>query len=108
MKILYHQYDQLNLGTPDACFTYTPGTWCAEDEVVYTSDDSNHFWRINSVEDCASLCLGQINWIDEEGELIEEDFEDYAFNWKPRSGDDNCKCLRTVCKLIQKSFALSL
>ena len=98
----HHQYDQLNLGIPDACFTYTPGTWCAEGEVFYDSDDSEHPSRINSVEECVSLCLGQVSWRDEE-----EDFEDYGFNWKPYGGDDKCKCVRKVCKLIQHSFVLS-
>ena len=101
-EVFYHQYDQLNLGIPDACFTYTPGTWCAEGEVFYDSDDSEHPSRINSVEECVSLCLGQVSWRDEE-----EDFEDYGFNWKPYGGDDKCKCVRKVCKLIQHSFVLS-
>ena len=56
------------------------------------------------MEECVSLCLGQVRW------EAEEDFEDYSlygFNWKP-GHDDACKCLRKIFKLIQQSFALSL
>ena len=105
---LNFELDRINLGPPEKCHTFTPGTACfggrvyaitIEQKVVYgctppeapdcTEKIALPFTKktLESVEECISFCLGQT--------VHENELEEFYFNWLP-----DMQCLRTVYKLI--------